>query len=75
MSFWTMFREYCKRVRIFYNLQKDDKSQSLEGRRENSIFPKKLDDKTEDTQKTISSSSNDIKIIDVKAEVKTIERK
>lgn len=70
-----MFREYCKRVRIFYNLQKDEKSQSLEGRRENNIFPKKLDDKTEDTQKTISSSSNDIKMIDVKAEVKTIERK
>lgn len=75
MSFWTMFREYCKRVRIFYNLQKDEKSQSLEGRRENNIFPKKLDDKTEDTQTKISSSSNDIKIIDVKAEVKTIERK
>lgn len=65
-----MFREYCKRVRQFYGLQRQD-SQSLEGRREASIFPRT----TDENPKQLSSPSSDIKTIDVQAKYKTIERK
>lgn len=69
MSFWKIFKEYCKRVRQFYGLQKQDNSQSLEGRREANIFPINNDKKQK-----LSEPSN-VKTIDIKPIIKNIERK
>jgi len=69
MSFWLMIKDYFKRVRQFYGLQRQD-SQSLEERREAyTIFPR-----TTDYNKQLPESSND-NIKTINASYKSIERK